>query len=223
MVGSNVCLWFCGADYFAFSAGRSGEAFHCESGALEHASHYAFGAIGGEDSSGIEHGEKVVEECLAPHFGLFFGRKGVEIDDVEAGREIVMGEVSLNLKEFEPLRDARGDAPRSAMQCKISVAAVAPNDGRIVEASQHIFAERMALDAGVMNMPMALFSFEHGENAVEPRAEPYLQYARRLHRRVLESHVDKYMLRLGEGTLHRVIVLVEFGHIKRVAAVGCHF
>lgn len=81
-----MCLWLCGADYFAFSAGRAREAFHCEAGALEHASHYAFGAIGGEDSSGIEYGEKVVEERLTPHLGLFFGRKGVEIDDVEAGR-----------------------------------------------------------------------------------------------------------------------------------------
>ena len=98
------------------------------------------------------------------------------------------------------------------MQRIIKVGAVVAHNGRIVEAMQYIEAKRIALDARVMDAAMRVLSLESREQAVESRAESYFENVRRLHARVTQSHIDEYVLRFGEGTLHRVIVLVEFGH-----------
>lgn len=75
-------FYFPSAQYFTFSAGRTGQTFHVESDGLEHASHHTFGAVGGEYGIGGHVLPQGPEETFTPHFGLLFGGEGIEIHHV---------------------------------------------------------------------------------------------------------------------------------------------
>ena len=69
--------------YFAFATRRTGKTLYPKSDGLQKPADNAFCTICGQYAVVVHGGIYVPEKLFAPHFRLFFGSKGIEIDKVE--------------------------------------------------------------------------------------------------------------------------------------------
>lgn len=85
---------------FAFT-GRSGQAFHMESGACEPTADLAFGAVSGQYGSGSTSGHYSGEDLFTPQLRLSFGRESIEIDEIDRLAECKIGQIGCYLVQRE--------------------------------------------------------------------------------------------------------------------------
>ena len=79
--------------------------------------------------------------------------------------------------------------------------------------------QRIEFDTGVADRPSGAFGLLQGEQGVQAGAEACFEDVRTGGGGGLQPHVDEDVLRLGAGAFHGVVMLVQFGHVERGAAV----
>ena len=89
------------AQYFAFAAGRAGEALRLEADVGEHTAYSTFGTVGGQHSSGLHGLIYLAEYGLVPHLGLLLGGEGVEVHRVKICGQFERKQIVLNLRKRE--------------------------------------------------------------------------------------------------------------------------
>lgn len=151
---------FAGTENLPFASRRARKPFYGESGCLEHSSHYPFGAVRGEDTAGIHLPVQVVEEGLTPHFRLFFGCKGIEIDHIVVRLKIEVREISFYFVQREVGREADGTVPGSSMQGIELFAGFRGDYLRISQFPYDVFSQRVPLNAGETDFSLLLFGFQ---------------------------------------------------------------
>ena len=194
-------------------ARRSGKPFHLEAYCLHGPSDTALSGIGDEGSSSLQSPEHPEEDIFGPKIGLHPCPKGVEIDKIEGILSLDLLEKLLFLEKPEMRSNFPGFLPGRVVQEPEIFRSAAFLQRTGVIKGLHLFRRnRIGLNAGIINSKVPFFSFQKGDEGVEPGAETYLHQVddslRLLGPYFLKAHFDEYVVGLLQGAVLGMIMLI---------------
>ena len=135
----------------------------------------------------------MIKQRLAPHFGLFLGSEGIEINYIKAFIGLPGGEVSFYFAEGEMGSYLYRDIPCSTMKTVECLTALGSDLFGIIHLADEIFGQWVAFQSCETDVASACFSLQQSQKSVETCSETDLKYMRCSSRTLFQSHVDKDM------------------------------